>query len=314
MTRLNATDRLRRLLAVIPWVSGRGEVSLVEISERFDYPVDRLRRDLTEVVQFVGVYPYTPDMLIEVYLDDDNDRVRFDLADYFTSPLQLTPHEALSLVSAGMGLLASTEGENSALERGLAKIANRLGVSIGDQLDVSLGGAAPAVVDEVRAAIETTRRLSIRYHSLHSDTTRTRLVDPHTVFSESGEWYLRAFCHDVREIRTFRLDRILEIETTTEQFEASELPQARTFAPNADDIRVVLDLAPVASWVAEAYPVESTSASDAGVRVTLAVSSTTWLARLLVQLGDAAHVVSSDPPLDADLRTSAARAVLERYR
>lgn len=314
MTRLNATDRLRRLLAVIPWVSGRGEVSLVEISDRFDYPIERLRRDLTEVVQFVGVYPYTPDMLIEVYLDDENDRVRFDLADYFTSPLQLTPHEALSLVSAGVGLLASTEGANPALERGLDKIANRLGVQIGEQLEVSFGGASPAIVDEVRAAIESRHQLSIRYHSLHSGTTRDRVVDPHAVFSERGEWYVRAFCHDAAEIRTFRLDRILAIETTAVTFEAIPMNEASVFAPNDDDIRVVLDLAPAAAWVAEAYPVESIEPQGAATRVTLAVSSTDWLARLLLQLGDAVEVVHAPASVDPDLRSRTAAEILARYR
>lgn len=314
MTRLTAADRMRRLLAVIPWVSGRGEVSLTEISDRFDYPIDRLRRDLTEVVQFVGVHPYTPDMLIEVYLDDDNERVSFALADYFTSPLRLTPEEGLSLVSAGLGLLGSSAGQDSALERALHKVAERFDVSLGDELDVSLGGADPVVVDQAMGAAQSQHCVSIDYYSLHRGETTSRTVEPHRVFSEQGEWYMRGFCRLADEIRTFRLDRVMALSIEQETFDPVGPTTGGTFAPDEDDIRVTLNLAPEAAWVAEAFPVESVEKAKRALRVTLAVSSLTWLERLLLQLGNQATVVSAEPALEADFVEAAAQRVLARYR
>lgn len=314
MSRLNATDRLRRLLAVIPWVSGRGEVSLVEIAERFDYPIDRLRRDLSEVVQFVGVYPYTPDMLIEVVLDDENERVSFELADYFTSPLRLTPAEGLSLVSAGLGLLGSSAGKDTALERALTKVASRFDVELGDQLVVSLGGAEPQVVDALVAAARDQRAVHIDYYSLHRGESTERTIEPHHVFSKDGEWYVRGQCRLTDEVRTFRLDRIIAYTVLDETFEFVGDRQDETFAPSEDDIRVTLDLGRDAHWVAEAYPVESTKARAKGIlRVRLAVSSLAWLERLLLQLGPAASIVDATPELPVDMRSTAAHRVLTRY-
>jgi len=314
VSRLTAAERMRRLLAVIPWVSGRGEVSLTEIAERFDYPIDRLRRDLTEVVQFVGVYPYTPDMLIEVYLDDDNERVSFALADYFTSPLRLTPEEGVSLISAGLGMLGSSAGQNSALERALHKVAERFDVALGDDLEVSLGGADPAVVDQVRDAAQQAQCVTIDYYSLHRGKTTSRTVEPHRVFSDQGEWYMRGFCRLADEIRTFRLDRVMAIEVQDELFTPADPGEATTFAATEDDIRVTLRLAPEAAWVAEAYPSESVKRAKRSLEVTLAVSSTTWLERLLLQLGDQATVVSSQPSLPPTFVVEAAERVLQRYR
>lgn len=314
MTRLTAADRMRRLLAVIPWVSGRGEVSLTEISDRFDYPIDRLRRDLTEVVQFVGVHPYTPDMLIEVYLDDDNERVSFALADYFTSPLRLTPEEGLSLVSAGLGLLGSSAGQDSALERALHKVAERFDVSLGDDLDVSLGGADPVLVDQAMGASQSHHCVSIDYYSLHRGETTSRTVEPHRVFSEQGEWYMRGFCRLADEVRTFRLDRVLALSVDDETFAPVGATQGGTFAPDEDDIRVTLKLAAEAAWVAEAFPIESVEKTKRTLRVTLAVSSLTWLERLLLQLGDQAAIESSEPALEPDFVAAAASRVLLRYR
>lgn len=313
MSRLTATDRLRRLLAVIPWANGRGEVSLDEISDRFDYPLDRLRRDLTEVVQFVGVYPHTPDMLIEVDLDEANERVRFELADYFTSPLRLTPEEGLSLVSAGLGLLGSTAGQDSALERALTKLAERFDVELGDDIEVSLGGASAVTVQQAMSARDRHACLEIEYHSLHRSEGTRRVVEPHNVFSEEGEWYLRGFCRLAGDERTFRLDRVLDMSETGETFEPPSDTTTGVFAPGDDDLRVTLELEPEAAWVAEAFPVEHVVTDERTTRVTLAASSTVWVERLLLQLGPAATLVESTPELPADLRRAAAQRVLERY-
>jgi len=305
---------MRRLLAVIPWVSGRGEVSLVEISERFDYPVDRLRRDLAEVVQFVGVYPHTPDMLIEVYLDEENERVSFALADYFTSPLRLTPEEGLSLVSAGLGLLGSSAGQDTPLERALHKVAERFDVTLGDDIDVSLGGADPVVVDQAMASASSNHQVTIDYYSLHRGATTSRTVDPHRVFSDSGEWYMRGFCHLAQEVRTFRLDRVMSLAIEEGVFEPVADTDPGTFAASEDDIRVTLQLEPSAAWVAEAYPVEDVTRTKNALRVTLAVSSLRWLERLLLQLGTQARVVGAEPPLPDGFLPAAAERLLARYR
>ncbi len=314
MTRLTATDRLRRLLAVIPWVLNRGEVPLIEISERFDYPIDRLRTDLTSVVNYVGVYPYSPDSMVEVSIDGEDDRVRFMLADYFSSPLRLTPEEALSLVSAGLGLLGTTVGEDSALERALEKLGALVGLRLGEELDVSLGRVPAATLDQLRSAVRDRCVVKLLYHSMHEAGTSDRLIEPHAVFSEAGEWYVQAWCRRSNGQRTFRADRILEIESLDETFDPHTATEISTFAPSEHDRRVTLELSPALAWVAEAFPAESVEVRDDGFQlVSLAASSDRWLDRLLVQLGPEARVVASEPELDRDSRSATARRILAKY-
>ena len=56
---------------------------------RFDYPRSQLVEDLTGVVFFVGVHPFTPDSMIEVDISDDEVQIRY--ADWF---LASTPPHA----------------------------------------------------------------------------------------------------------------------------------------------------------------------------------------------------------------------------
>jgi len=101
--RFSASERLTRLLAVIPWVARHGGASLDEIAGKFAYPKDDLVSDLTDVVHFVGVPPYTPDTMIEVTIEDERVWIRY--ADYFNRPMRLTPDEAVALLSAGGAML-----------------------------------------------------------------------------------------------------------------------------------------------------------------------------------------------------------------
>ena len=152
MSRLTASNRLERLLSIVPWVVANDGPTVAEIAARFDYPEQDLLADLTEILFMVGLYPFTPDQLVEVVVEED--RVWIHYAEYFERPLRLTAAQALSLVTAGSSLLAVPGADpDGPLARGLAKLANTLGVAPGDNLEVDLGSADADVLRVVREAI-----------------------------------------------------------------------------------------------------------------------------------------------------------------
>ena len=123
-TRLKASERLARLLSVIPWVADLPDGVLIDdIAERFDYPRNQLLDDLQDVLFFVGVHPFTPDSLIEVDVSDDRVAIRY--AEWFSRPLRLSPEEGARLLTAGRSVLAlvddGADDEASPLLRALTK-------------------------------------------------------------------------------------------------------------------------------------------------------------------------------------------------
>ena len=132
-----ATDRLRRLLALVPWVAAHPEgVPIAEVCARFEIAPDRLVADL-ETVMMVGVHPFTPDTLIDLWLDDGVVTVRY--ADSFTRPLRLTPAEAVDLVTSARALLAPrARALRRPLPRALDKLAEVLGPDALAAVDVTL--------------------------------------------------------------------------------------------------------------------------------------------------------------------------------
>ncbi len=317
MSRLSAGDRLMRMLELVPWVMSQGGAELSEVAHRFDYPEQELREDLVRVLFVVGLYPFTPDELIFVMgLDEDDNGgwVAISNADYFSRPLRLTPGQALGLIGAGKALLSDADPDGP-LSRGLAKLAAGLGVSVGEDLAVSLGDSSDEWVEPLLAAAADRRRVKIRYFSFGRGQESDRVIHPYRVFSEMSNWYVQGHCQQAGGVRIFRIDRIRSLEVLEAVFTPPvETGMPSAFQPRQADPRVVLRLTPTASWVMERYPTEDLVYLDNGVvEATLPVSEIGRLERLLLQLGPQAELRHADPPVAVDQARLAAQRILARY-
>jgi proteasome accessory factor C len=119
VNRITASQRLQRLLALVPWVAEHDGPTVQEVCARFEMRPSELLDELN-LVSLVGLPPYTPDELFDVVVADD--RVFVHLSPSFDRSLRLTPEQALTLVAAGASL-RSVPGNDPGgpLSRGLAK-------------------------------------------------------------------------------------------------------------------------------------------------------------------------------------------------
>lgn len=314
MPRLSANDRLQRLLSLVPWVAAADGPTVDEVCRRFGLTREQLLADL-DVVFLCGLYPYTPDELVEVVVEEDRVWIRY--ADFFSRPLRLTPEQALALVASGASLLAVPGADpEGPLARGLDKVAGVLGVAPDEALEVSLGSASEETLELLQEAVRRHRQVELDYYAYGRDERARRVVDPHRVYADQGQWYVAGWDHLREDERVFRVDRVSSATMLDRRFDPpAEEPALAVYRPRADDPRVVLDLAPAARWVAEQYPLERFEERDeGGCRVTLAVSAVPWLERLLLRLGPDATVVEWAGEGGRDLAVDAACRVLARYR
>ena len=307
---MSADERLQRILALVPWVAAHDGPPIADVCSRFGCTEADLLDDL-QLLFLCGLHPYTPDVLIDVDVADGRVWIRY--ADYFARPLRLTPAEGLALLAAGRTLLAAPGADaEGPLARGLAKLADALGVDAEESVEVSLGAAPAETLAVLSEAASRHRQVEIEYYAFGRDEWTRRVVDPYAVFSAGGQWYLSAWCHAVDDERLFRVDRVREATVLDARFDPPEhRPELTVYQPRDDDPRVTLDLEPAGRWVVEQYPTENVvPLEEGGLRVTLAVSERAWLERLLLRLGPAARVVQGDPGVAA----AAADRLLTRYR
>jgi proteasome accessory factor C len=297
VSRPGAAERLSRLLAIVPWIVAQDGPTVADICERFGVSERDLIADLN-LLFMCGVYPYTPDTLIEVDIDDGRVWVRF--ADWFKRPLRLTPPEGLALMAAARAILGVPQpgqderDERGALATALAKLEMVLGAGGEEALDVELGLASAEVLQTFQLSCSQQRKVLVDYYSFGRDVTGERVVQPWRLFSSGGHWYLLAWCERVADKRLFRVDRVRSAVALDEQFDPPpNLGPVAVYEGRPDDPLVVLDLAPGANWIAEQYPNEGVlDLGDGNLRVRLRASSAAWLERLLLRAGPDATVVS----------------------
>ena len=292
-----ATDHLPRLLALVPWLLAHPDTPVGDVAARFGVDEKQIRKDL-DLLWMCGLPGHGPGDLMDVVYDGD--RVSLSNADTIGAPLRLSSEEALALVAA-LRALAGVPGlvDTGAVDRALAKLEAAAGgvVTGGDVAVAPEVLADPAVVASVAGALAAGRRLRMTYWVPARDEATEREVDPIRMFTADGVPYLVGWCRRVDDLRTFRLDRALEVTVTDI---AADVPaDARTraldagmFTPAPEDRQVTLELAPAARWVADYYPHDSAQErADGGLTVTLRARDDAWLRRLALGLAGLGRVI-----------------------
>lgn len=302
--------RLRRVLAMIPWLLEAGGSTVADVAERFGVSEDEVVRDLN-LVMCCGLPPYGGGDLITVVLDEDG-TIEAWPGPFFTRPMQLTPPEGFAVLAAGRALLAVPGSKPAgALSSALDKLEAALGASGSLAVDLD----APPLLADVRAAVDAHERVRVTYYSAWRDELWERVVEPLLVHSRDGRWYVETRGAATGADRRLRVDRIRSLERTGERFTppTDVAAPAEVFSPGADATEVTLLLPASARWVAETYDTLDVQQLDDGrLRVRLLVAGDRWLERLLLKAGPDARVEA--PPHLTGIAASAARRVLSRYR
>jgi proteasome accessory factor C len=215
---LVATDRAALMLQLVPYLIGKGEVSLAEAADEFDVSPEQMR-SMVEKLTVIGLpgdrgYWQMANDLFDIDWDllDERDLIVITNSVGLERAPKLTAREAAALL-AGLQLARSIPGVgDTELYAGLlAKLAR--GAS-GIPAEVILATEPVDVVrDLVSDALRRGVAVSFTYKAPDAAPT-TRTVDPVKVHIASGQWYLQGWCHLREAMRTFHLDRVSDLELT----------------------------------------------------------------------------------------------------
>ena len=310
-----SADRLPRLLALVPYLQQHPGSRIGELAELFGVTPAQVRKDLN-LLWMCGLPGHTPGDLIDIAIESD-DSVTLTNAEELARPLRLTAEEGLALVVA-LRTIADVPGltDRGALDRVLAKVEAAAGAAAAEPADqvVVTVEAEAAVVETVRTALAEQRRVHLRYYVPARDETTERDVDPMRLLVVDGQTYLEGWCRRVEGVRTFRLDRVAEVQLLDAPASPPAEAQSKDisgglYQPSPDDQLVTLELGPRGRWVADYYPCESVEElPDGGLRVGLRTADTRWVRRLALRLGATGRVVSP-PDLAESVRADAAAAL-----
>ncbi|MEN9648584.1 MAG: putative proteasome accessory factor, partial [Actinomycetota bacterium] len=156
----SAAQRVTGLLVMLPWIMQRKRVKISTMAKQFNLTESELIEDLL-MASVCGVPPYTPDALIDVYMD--NGMVIAEVPLLFSRPLKLSTAELFAIsVMAQTALQLPGANKKGPLSTALTKIAPLMPTGA-ETIKVELPRAK--FVKELREVVATGERCDIEYFS-----------------------------------------------------------------------------------------------------------------------------------------------------
>jgi len=174
------------------------------------------------------------------------------------------------------------------------------------------------MIHTLRQCIGERRCVRLRYRSLSKQEETKRMIDPYALTFQWGLWYLLGFCHLRQDMRTFRVDRIQEVESREENFTMPRDFDAREYMARTMqtewkyNVLVCLD-ASVAQHVREwnGRWMEIAEREDGSITAQFGTADLDWATGWVLSYGSAAEAL--EPPELVERVREAAKSVLRQY-
>ncbi|MFZ1938092.1 MAG: YafY family protein, partial [Terracidiphilus sp.] len=212
-------DPIMRALTVLEVLQARDHVTGAELAQRLEVDLRTVQRYILRL----------KDLNIPVESSRGVGGAYRLRPGYRLPPLLLTNEEAFalslglhSLRQVGLSAFApATEGALAKLGRVLPEALRESIRTVEDVVAIEPGPwvVTTSVEDLIRAAsaIRTGRRIRFDYRS-HDGAATRRHIEPYAVMHTDGRWYLIGYCLTRRAMRTFRLDRVSNLESGAGSF------------------------------------------------------------------------------------------------
>lgn len=305
-------DRLHELLAI--FYARRYPIKLDDLLTLVDYSKPTLKRYIGKLRSFGAPLRY--DFQTQGYvLDKSDNAVQFPGLWFNISELHslLTIHELIDQLDPGL-LKAELLPLRTRIQSHLAK----RGVKTGELsrriqfIGVGVRVCCPLAFRLTAAALMERKRLKLRYHGRAENKVGVRHVSPQRLIYYRGNWYLAAYCHTRRALRTLALERMSDIvpqEDDCVEIDETELRSHFTasfgiFAGQPEQEAVLHFSRESARWVAEErwHPnQQSRWLENGGFELRIPYADQRELAMEILRYGADVRVISP-PELQQEIR------------
>jgi proteasome accessory factor C len=316
-----ASDNLLLLLALVPFVLDRQEVSVAEAAAQFGRSEDDIIRAV-ELIACAGVpgdstaYSHLDLFDIDWDLFEKDRRITFWNTVALDHKPRFSAREASALL-AGLQYLSHHPAYSTRSD--VADVMEKLRQGSGRGPSGRIAISQPATKAHLQLlndAIDSHVAIETMYHNKRGESGR-RTIDPWVLESRDGTWYLRGFCHTRQAVRTFRVDHMdTVVVTNTPQADRSEGLRELSpelFQPSSDDIVVTLECHISALPLIADYLPRGMKTPGTGERVSLEIPFAHY-GSLTQFMGTFSHLVKVTAPPSAKKAVSGfAAAALMAY-
>lgn len=278
---MSATDRLERILYILPAAARADGVALAELARALGVDEQTILRDLEEATARAYYQPAGTVDPFEIMIEGD--RVWVHAPADFKRPVRLNEREALAL---GLGLRVLAAEAEPARRAQIMELATRLETELtmppaddvrDAEFEVAVG--EDALRSTFAEAIEKQHVCAITYMKVLDAPAERRIVPLRLIYG-NGQWYVAAHDVESNEQRVFRLDRVLSARMTNEKSTVVPGIAVANVLYQTEQTEVEAQVrysGRIARWIAEESG--DMCEADGSVVVTHKVADVNWLVR-----------------------------------
>jgi predicted DNA-binding transcriptional regulator YafY len=199
--------QVNRLFEIVYILLNKNYITAKELAEHFEVSVRTIYRDIDVLCQS-GIPIYT----------SKGKGGGIGLIDSFVlNKSVLSKEEQEEIISALQGLKATNYPD---LNHTLSKLNNLFGTKQNNWIEVDFSDWSDnqkETFNLIKTAVVQKRVLQFEYYSTYGEKT-DRKTEPLQLWFKNKTWYLKAYCRNKSDMRTFKLNRMKNLNLTNETF------------------------------------------------------------------------------------------------
>jgi predicted DNA-binding transcriptional regulator YafY len=295
-------NRIDRISAILIQLQSRRVVKAADIAERFNISLRTVYRDV-KTLEEAGI-PLIGEAGVGYSIMDG----------YRLPPVMFTKEEATAFLTAEKFVEKLTDASTMAnyksamyKVRAILKTTEKdLLENMDDRIAVLKSAAIPetANTDHIQTILHSIAQkkvLALNYFAQHSQEHTKRYVEPIGIFFLSNHWHLIAYCRLRKDYRDFRIDRIKNLEVTSDHYKDDHPALKDYIAQTAHDkeldaVVVLVDKSIHSHLESQKYYSGFISEKVIGdsVEMTFLTASLEGFARWYMMYGEKAEIITPD--------------------
>lgn len=216
------TKRISRLTAILTQLQTKQLLTAKELAKKFLVSTRTIYRDIKALEQ----------AKIPILTDEGKG---YSLAQgYSIPPIMFTESEANALITAEQLIL---KNKDSSFIKEYTEAINKIKAVLRNNTKEKVNMLSNRIVfrhniennqtsnylSTLQLALTNLTLAKIEYHSTETNKTTNRIIEPFAIYSTHENWLIIAFCRLRNEFRSFRLDRIKQLNILDKNFEPHKI-------------------------------------------------------------------------------------------
>ncbi len=300
--------KIDRLFQIIYILLERKHITAKELAEKFGVSTRTIYRDI-DTLSIAG---------IPIYANKGKGGGIKILSNYVIDKSLLSKEEQNSLI-IGLETLKATE--YGKVDEALSKLRGIFNRSNDNWIEVDFSYWGSSEEDKLKfeylkIALTTAKIIEFNYYDSLGNKT-TRRVNPLKLIFKEKAWYLRAYCLLKKDYRTFKIQRINNLQIKDETFDRKKynlfnLDTSYENSPKSITLKIILS-ENVKNRVYNEFGINNIKKNDDGsFEITFTASEDEWLYNYIISFGENIRII--EPNYINNIIRKRLEIILEKYK